>query len=198
MLTLIGLLVACGPTAAKITLEGEPTVTVHTTDAVAAHKATVVDEAGAALPTQPALVWTVTPDTVAKLDGDKVVPVADGEATVKACAEAICAEYKFVVAMPNDIAVTGTDGVQWAVGATAQLAAKVLAGEAEVAGQTVTWTSSDANIADVDATGKVTAKAMGAVTITAASGALTEALSLTIGEALPATADAAAAPAAGH
>jgi len=39
---------------------------------------------------------------------------------------------------------------------------------------------------------------MGAVTITAASGALTEALSLTIGEALPATADAAAAPAAGH
>ena len=186
---LIGLLVGCGQTPADITFAGEPMMTVHTTDAVAANVATVVDAEGKKLETQPAVVWTVTPDSVAKLDGDKIVPVADGDAKVKACAGEICSEYDFKVAMPNDIAVTGVDGVEWKTGATAQLAAKVLAGETEIPGQKVTWTSDNAAVATVDESGKVTVVAPGAATITATAGTLSEATALTIVDAVavPAT-----------
>ena len=186
---IIGLLAGCGETPAKINFAGEPVTTVHTTDAVPVNAATVMTAEGTALSTQPALVWSVTPDTVAKLDGDKVVPVADGDAKVKACAGEICAEYDFKVAMPNDIAVTGADGVEWKAGATAQLTAKVLAGETEIPGQKVTWTSDNAAVATVDESGKVTVVAPGAATITATAGTLSEATAITIVDpaAVPAT-----------
>jgi phi13 family phage major tail protein len=54
-----------------------------------------------------------------------------------------------------------------AVGSTVQLAATVLPSNAT--DKAITWTSSDTNKATVDATGKVTGKAAGAVTITAIS-----------------------------
>lgn len=185
-------LIACSPEPASIKFDGEPTVTVHTMDAVAVNKATVMDKDGKALEPQPQIAWSVTPDTVAKLDGAKVTPVAAGEASVEAKVGEIKASYKFVVAPPDKVEIAGYDAAKaWPVGAAAPLTAAVKAGDAVVEGQTVAWSSSDVNIADVDATGNVTGKAEGKATITATSGTLTATVEVTIGGAV-ATADGAA------
>lgn len=194
MLALLAL-IACSPEPASIKFDGEATVTVHTMDAVAVNKATVLDKDGKALEPQPAVSWSVTPDTVAKLDGAKVTPVAAGEATVEAKVGEIKASYKLVVAPPDKVEIAGYDAAKaWPVGAAAQLTAAVKAGDAVVEGQAVTWSSSDANIAEVDANGNVTGKAEGKATITATSGQLTATVEVTIGGAVAAADGAAPAP----
>jgi hypothetical protein len=181
MTTIFAMLVGCGQTPASVTFEGDPNVVATTADPMPVHKATVVDADKKPLATQPAVTWTVTPDSVARLDGDKVVPVGNGEAKVKACAgETACGEYTVKVAMPDDIEVTGVDGVEWKIGATAQLAAKVMAGEMEVAGQKITWTSDNPAVVTVDDKGMVTAVTAGNATVTAQSGAISTPVSLAI------------------
>ena len=190
--TLVALLVGCGGSQpASIKLEGEPSVAVHAMDPQAVEAATVLDAAGAALATQPEVVWTVTPDTVAKLDGTNVVPVANGEATVKASVGDISAEYKFVVALPDKLAINGYNaGDAWPMGEAKQLTAQVFAGETAIEGQTATWTSDNAAVATVDEMGKVTAVAEGTANVSAAWSNLTTTVALTVGPAAPATADA--------
>lgn len=182
-------LLGCGQTPAEVKFAGDETVTVYAVDAVAPNAATVLDKDGKPLETQPALTWTVAPDSVAKLEGDKVVPVASGKATVKACAtDTVCKEYAFVVALPDKVVLSGADGAEWKVGAETQLAAKVMSGELEVPGQTVTWTSDNAAVASVDATGKVMGVTEGTATITATAGALTATQPVTIAAAAEAAA----------
>ena len=190
------LFTACSPEPATIKFDGEPTVTVNTMDAVDVSKATVLDKDGKALEPQPALAWSVTPATVAKLDGAKVTPVAAGEATVEAKVGEIKANYKFVVAHPNKLEIAGYDAATPVpVGGTAALTGTVKADEAVVAGQAVAWSSSDAAIAEVDAaTGAVTGKAEGKAVITATSGALTATMEVTVGGAVAATDAAPAVP----
>lgn len=181
-------LLACTPEPASIKFDGAESITVNTLDAVVVSKATVLDKDGKALDPQPTPTWSVSPDTVAKLEGDKVVPVASGEAKVEAKVGEIKAAYKFVVALPDKLEIAGYDAaVAWPVAGTAQLTGAVKAGEAVLEGQTITWASSDVNIVDVDAAGLATGKADGKATITATSGALTATVEVTIGGA-PATA----------
>jgi hypothetical protein len=182
MFTALALLVGCGQTPAGVTFDGEPVVTASTNAPIPVQKATVVDAEKKPLAEQPKeLKWTVTPDSVAKLDGTNVVPVGNGDAVVKACAtDTACGQYTVKVAMPDDIEVTGVDGVEWKIGTTAQLAAKVMAGEVEVTGQKVTWTSDNPAVVTVDETGKVTAVTGGTATVTAQSGAISTPVSLTI------------------
>jgi len=182
MFTILAMLVGCGQTPAAVTFEGQPTVTAHTTAPIPVGKATVVDADKKPLADQPKdLKWTVTPDSVAKLDGKNVVPVGNGEAVVKACAtDTACGEYTVKVAMPDDLEITGVDGVEWKPGATAQLTAKVMAGDIEVTGEKVTWTSDAPAVATVDKTGKVTAVMAGTATVTAQSGAISTPVTLAI------------------
>lgn len=190
------LLTACSPEPANIKFDGEATVTVNTMDAVDVSKATVLDKDGKALEPQPALSWSVTPDTVAKLDGAKVTPVGAGEATVEAKVGEIKSAYKFVVALPNKLEIAGYDAATAVpVAGTAALTGTVKADEAVIAGQVVTWSSSDAAIAEVDAaTGVVTGKAEGKATITATSGTLTASAEINVGGAVAATDAAPAVP----
>ncbi len=191
MLSILIALVGCSPEPASIKFDGEQTVTVHTLDAAAMNKATVLDKEGKALDPQPKLACSVNPASVAKLDGEKVAPVANGEATVECKVGEVKGAYKFVVALPDKVEVAGYDATQaWAVGASTQLTATVKAGDAAVEGQTVAWSSSDANIAEVDANGNVLGKAEGKATVTATSGTLTASVEVTIGGAV-ATTDAA-------
>jgi hypothetical protein len=178
-------LMGCAPTPADVKFAGEETVTVHTTDPVQVHAATVLDAEGKALATQPELKWTVSPDGVAKLEGDKVVPVANGKAAVKACAtDALCKEYNLVVALPDKVTINAAEGAAWTVGSTNNLTAKVLSGETEVAGQKVTWTSDNPAVVTVDEnTGAVTSVAVGTANVTATSGTLTETFPVTVTEA---------------
>jgi hypothetical protein len=196
MVALLALLTGCAPEPASIKFDGEPVVTVHNTDAMPVNKATVLDADGKALDPQPALTWAVNPPAVAKLDGAKVTPVANGEATVEAKVGEIKNQYKFVVALPDKVEVAGyTAGSAWPVGQDAQLTATVKAGDAAVDGQTVTWTSSDAAVATVDDKGLVHGVADGKATITATSGSLNATVDIAIGTAVVAAADPAAAPA---
>ena len=184
MVALLALFVGCAPTPASIKFDGDAKVTVHKLDQVDALKATVLDAEGKAIEPQPELTWTVTPATVAKLEGKKVAPVANGEATVAAAVGEVKAQYTFVVALPDKVEIAGyTAGTPWPAGQSAQLTATVKAGDMAVAGETVTWSSSADTVATVAADGTVMGVAAGTATITATSGALTSTVDVTIGDA---------------
>ena len=188
--SLLALLLACGgPTATSIALEGDAAKTVHTTDALALNPAKVLDAEGKELAEAPAVTWTVTPDTVAKIDGTNIVPLANGEATITAAVGDIKAEYKVTVALPDSLTVAGyTAGDAFAVGETKTLTATIKSGETVISTLTPTWASDNAAVATVDNAGAVTAVAEGTANITATLGALTSTTAVTI--AAPAVADA--------
>lgn len=191
------LLIGCAPQPASISFDGQQPVTVHKLDAVAPLKATVKDAEGKALETQPAISWSVNPAAVAKLDKDKIVPVGNGEATIEAKVGEVKGTYKFVVALPDSVKISGyTAGQAWPVGQAAQLKAAVMAGADEVAGETVTWSSNAEAVATVDANGNVMGVSAGKATITATSGQLSATVEVEIGATGAVAADAGAAPAA--
>ncbi len=200
MVALLALaLTGCSPTPASIKFDGEPTATVHTLDAQAVKKATVLDADGKALDPQPTdLSWSVSPATVATLDKTNVKPVGNGEATVEAKVGEVKASYKFVVALPDKVEIAGyTAGTPVAVGATQALTAAVMAGADKVDGTQITWESANTAVATVDASGTVTGVTMGTSTIKATAGELSATVDVTIGDAAAAPAvagDATAAP----
>jgi len=200
MVALLALvLTGCSPTPASIKFDGEPTTTVHTLDAQAVKKATVLDADGKALDPQPTdLSWSVNPATVATLDKTNVKPVGNGEATVEAKVGEVKASYKFVVALPDKVEIAGyTAGTPVAVGATQALTAAVMAGADKVDGTQITWESANTAVATVDASGTVTGVTLGTSTIKATAGELSATVDVTIGDAVAApavAADATAAP----
>jgi hypothetical protein len=196
MISVLVALIACGgPTPASIKLDGDQAKIVHSTDAVAVNAATVLDAEGAALAEQPAVTWTVTPETVAKLDGSNIVPVGNGDATITAAVGDIKSEYHVMVALPDSVAITGyTPGDAWPMGESKTLMGAVNSGGTAIEGMAVTWASDNAAVATVDDKGMVMGVSEGTANITATSGALSAVVSVTIQPAAPATADAAAAP----
>lgn len=191
MVALLALaLTGCSPTPASIKFDGEPTATVHTLDAVAVKKATVLDADGKPLDPQPTdLSWSVNPATVATLDKTNVKPVGNGDATVEAKVGDVKASYKFVVALPDKVEIAGyTAGTPVAVGATQALTAAVMAGADKVDGTTITWESANTAVATVDASGMVTGVTLGTSTIKATAGELSATVDVTIGDAVAAPA----------
>ena len=185
---LASLLTGCSPEPASIKIDGDATVNVHDLTALDVAKATVLDKDGKALDPQPKLDWTVTPAEVAKLDGTKVTLLAAGDATVEAKVGEIKGSYKIHVGLPDKLEIAGYDAATpVAVGGTATLTGTVMAGADKVEGQTVTWTTSDAAIADVDAAGVVSGKAEGKATITGTAGTLTAVVEVSVGGAVAAT-----------
>jgi hypothetical protein len=184
MVALLALFVGCAPTPASIKFDGDAKVTVHKLDQVDVLKATVLDADGKAIEPQPSLTWSVGPDTVAKLEGAKVAPIGNGDATVTAAVGEVKANYTFTVALPDKVEVAGyTAGTPWPVGQEAKLTATVKAGDAAVDGETITWSTSADTVATVAADGTVKGIALGTATITATAGALTSTVDVTITEA---------------
>jgi hypothetical protein len=199
MVALLALFAGCSPEPASIKFDGPATVTVHSTDAVEVAKATVMDKDGKALETQPMITWSVTPPAVAKLEGTKITPIANGDATVQAMVGEVKGSYKFQVALPDKIEIAGyTAGQAWPADQTElKLTATVKAGDAAIDGQKIDWSSSDETVATVK-DGTVTRVAPDKkATITAKSGALTASVEVSTSATAAATADASApAPAA--
>ncbi len=182
---LLTFLAGCGQTPAAIKFTPPGPVTVHNKDATDIAKATVVDDKGQPLAEQPKLTWTVTPETVARLEGDsKVVAVGNGEAKIEAKLENVSGSYTFVVALPDKVEIAGyTAGTPVAVGATAALTASLKAGDTAVAGGAITWASDNATVASVDDKGTVMGVADGTAKITATAGELSSTVHVTIGAA---------------
>ena len=122
--------------------------------------------------TNKTVTWTSSNASVASVDASgKVTAVAAGSATITAKAgdkTATCAVTvkKKVVAVES--VTLDQDSITLMIGENCTLKATVSPDNAT--DKTVSWTSSDASVASVDASGKVTAVKVGTATITAKAG----------------------------
>ena len=113
------------------------------------------------------LVFEIADNSIAKLNGSKVVAVGNGTTTLTAACGKIKANAQITVTTaPTEIQLDSTEGVL-TVGNSVTVTATVTPDNATNA--TVNWTSSDETVATVDSNGKVTAVAAGSATITATS-----------------------------
>ena len=142
-------------TEAELTIGGTMTLT-----------ATVLPEDA----TDKTVTWTSSDETVATVDAEgNVTAVAPGQVEITATSNgisAVCAlTVKPIVAESVTISETEAELTE---GETLQLTAEVA--PEDTTDKTVTWSSSDEEVATVDAAGLVTAVAPGEATITAACG----------------------------
>ena len=117
--------------------------------------------------TEDNVTLSVDDESVARLDGNKIVAVTNGETKITATCGIVKTSAKVTVTTKvEQIALSKTEGVL-TVGNSVTVTATVTPDNATNA--TVNWTSSDEKVATVDSNGKVTAVAAGNATITATS-----------------------------
>lgn len=117
--------------------------------------------------TEDDVILSVADESVAKLEGNKLVAVSDGTTKITATSGIVKTSAKVTVTTKvEQIALSKTEGVL-TVGNSVTVTATVTPNNATNA--TVNWTSSDEAVAKVDSNGKVTAVAAGNATITATS-----------------------------
>ena len=117
--------------------------------------------------TEDNVTLSVDDESVARLDGNKIVAVTNGETKITATCGIVKTSAKVTVTTKvEQIALSKTEGVL-TVGNSVTVTATVTPDNATNA--TVNWTSSDETVATVDSNGKVTAVAAGSATITATS-----------------------------
>ena len=117
--------------------------------------------------TEDDVILSVADESVAKLEGNKLVAVSDGTTKITATSGIVKTSAKVTVTTKvEQIALSKTEGVL-TVGNSVTITATVTPDNATNA--TVNWTSSDEKVATVDSNGKVTAVAAGNATITATS-----------------------------
>ena len=117
--------------------------------------------------TEDDVTLSVADESIAKLEGNKLVAVSDGTTKITATSGIVKTSAKVTVTTKvEQIALSKTEGVL-TVGNSVTVTATVTPNNATNA--TVNWTSSDEKVATVDSNGKVTAVAAGNATITATS-----------------------------
>lgn len=164
----------------SITIKGGP-IALTGLGTKAVIDAQVQDDAGR--PVEGAQVEFASADpNIAEVSGNTVTAKGVGTTSVTATSGALRQQVEVSVKLPEvaSISIEGTPAtLKVGESATLNIAAKAADGAA-IAGVTPTFTSSNAKLATVDATGKVTAVKPGAVTITAKSGDKTAATKITI------------------
>ena len=117
--------------------------------------------------TEDNVTLSVDDDSVARLDGNRIIAVNNGETKITATCGIVKTSAKVTVTTKvEQIALSKTEGIL-TVGNSVTVTATVTPDNATNA--TVNWTSSDETVATVDSNGKVTAVAAGSATITATS-----------------------------
>ena len=117
--------------------------------------------------TEDDVTLSVADESVAKLEGDKLVAIRDGTTKITATSGIVKTSAKVTVTTKvEQITLNKTEGTL-TVGNSVTVTATVTPDNATNA--TVNWTSSDETVATVDSNGKVTAVAAGNATITATS-----------------------------
>ncbi|MGH7505997.1 MAG: Ig-like domain-containing protein, partial [Longimicrobiales bacterium] len=118
------------------------------------------------------IVWTSADPGIAQVDASgAVLAVAAGATTITVTSEGVSAQARVDVS-PKPVAAVELrpNAATIDAGARLQLQASVHAADGTaLAGRTVTWTTSDASVAKVDANGMVTGVAPGVATITASA-----------------------------
>ncbi len=119
--------------------------------------------------TDKTVTWSSSDTSIASVDANgKVTAIKDGSATITATAGEKKAECKVTVCIPVSSVDLNKTTLEMKAGDAETLVATVKPDNAS--DKTVTWSSSDASIASVDANGKVTAIKDGSATITATAG----------------------------
>lgn len=117
--------------------------------------------------TEDNVTLSVDDDSVARLDGNRIIAVNNGETKITATCGIVKTSAKVTVTTKvEQIALSKTEGVL-TVGNSVTVTATVTPDNAT--NTTINWTSSDEKVATVDSNGKVTAVAAGNATITATS-----------------------------
>lgn len=117
--------------------------------------------------TEDDVTLSVADESIAKLEGNKLVAVSDGATKITATSGIVKTSAKVTVTTNvEQIVLNKTEGVL-TVGNSVTVTATVTPDNAT--NTTVNWTSSDEKVATVDSNGKVTAVAAGNATITATS-----------------------------
>lgn len=117
--------------------------------------------------TEDDVILSVADESVAKLEGNKLVAVSDGTTKITATSGIVKTSAKVTVGKAiESITLDSNEGVL-TVGNSVTVTATVTPDNATNA--TVNWTSSDEKVATVDSNGKVTAVAAGNATIKATS-----------------------------
>lgn len=117
--------------------------------------------------TEDDVILSVADESVAKLEGNKLVAVSDGTTKITATSGIVKTSAKVTVTTKvEQITLNKTEGVL-TVGNSVTVTATVTPDNAT--NTTINWTSSDEKVATVDSNGKVTAVAAGNATITATS-----------------------------
>ena len=117
--------------------------------------------------TEDNVTLSVDDESIARLDGNRIIAVNNGETKITATCGIVKTSAKVTVTTKvEQIALSKTEGVL-TVGNSVTVTATVTPDNATNA--TVNWTSSDEKVATVDSNGKVTAVAAGNATITATS-----------------------------
>lgn len=117
--------------------------------------------------TEDDVTLSVADESIAKLEGNKLVAVSDGTTKITATSGIVKTSAKVTVTTKvEQITLNKTEGVL-TVGNSVTVTATVTPDNATNA--TVNWTSSDEAVATVDSNGMVTAVAAGSATITATS-----------------------------
>ena len=117
--------------------------------------------------TEDGVTLSVADESIAKLEGNKLVAVSDGATKITATSGIVKTSAKVTVTTKvEQITLNKTEGVL-TVGNSVTVTATVTPDNATNA--TVNWTSSDEKVATVDSNGKVTAVAAGNATIKATS-----------------------------
>ena len=145
----------------SVSISGDSTVTVGSSISLSAS----ISPSDAAYN---GISWSSSDTGIATVDNGKVTGVAAGRATITAEAGGVKAtkeiEVKAAEVTLTGIQITGSTSAK--KGETVQLS---ITAEPSGADASVTWSSSNANIASVDGNGKVTCSAVGSTTITAVS-----------------------------
>ncbi len=130
--------------------------------------------------TDKTVTWSSSNPAVATVDANgKVTAIALGNTTITAKCGSVSASCSVtVVATPAESVTINQTSAQLKVGEIVSLTATVL--PANATGKTVTWSSSNPEVATVDANGKVTAIALGSATITAKCGSVSASCSVTV------------------
>ena len=117
--------------------------------------------------TEDDVTLSVADESIAKLEGNKLVAVSDGTTKITATSGIVKTSAKVTVTTKvEQIALSKTEGVL-TVGNSVTITATVTPDNAT--NTTINWTSSDEKVATVDSNGKVTAVAAGNATIKATS-----------------------------
>ena len=117
--------------------------------------------------TEDNVTLSVDDESIARLDGNRIIAVNNGETKITATCGIVKTSAKVTVTTKvEQIALSKTEGVL-TVGNSVTVTATVTPDNATNA--TVNWTSSDEKVATVDSNGKVTAVAAGNATIKATS-----------------------------